>query len=73
MPDTHVTPSTHLAPDADWTTSSHSGGGNACVQSVHLVHRVGIRDSKTTSGPALLVEPGAWCSFVSALQGGDLG
>ncbi|MER5769833.1 DUF397 domain-containing protein [Streptomyces sp. NPDC001985] len=53
------------APDKAWFKSSYSGGtGNNCVEVAALTGRVGVRDSKVRSGPALVVGSAAWASFV---------
>ncbi|MDT3397341.1 DUF397 domain-containing protein [Streptomyces sp. B1866] len=67
------------APDltgADWFTSSYSSGnGQNCVEVADLTRasygRVAVRDSKNPTGPALLVPPGAWGSFVATVKGGE--
>ncbi|MFJ9380553.1 DUF397 domain-containing protein [Streptomyces sp. NPDC101455] len=58
--------STDLAPEGVWFKSSYSTpeGGN-CVEIANLNTEVGIRDSKNSAGPALLVPAGAWSAFVS--------
>jgi hypothetical protein len=58
--------STNLAPEGVWFKSSYSSpeGGN-CVEIADLNTEVGIRDSKNTAGPALVVPAGAWSAFVS--------
>ncbi|MFC5153701.1 DUF397 domain-containing protein [Streptomyces amakusaensis] len=60
------TPATEPAPESAWFKSSYSDGtGNSCVEVAALVGRVGVRDSKLQSGPALVVPSAAWSSFVA--------
>ncbi|MFF5583238.1 DUF397 domain-containing protein [Streptomyces hygroscopicus] len=58
-----------------WFTSSYSNNGGACVEvAANLVASRGVvpvRDSKDPHGPALMFEPTAWSSFVSALRRGE--
>ena len=58
--------STELAPEGAWFKSSYSTGeGGNCVEVADLNTEVGIRDSKNSAGPALVVPAGAWSAFVS--------
>lgn len=61
-------------PDAFWRKSSHSGNnGGDCLEVVDgLPNAIPVRDSKNPTGPALIVTPAAWSSFVSAIQRGEL-
>lgn len=58
-----------------WFTSSYSDNGGACVEvAANLVALRGVvpvRDSKDPHGPALMFEPTAWSSFVSAVRRGE--
>ncbi|MGH3925409.1 MAG: DUF397 domain-containing protein [Pseudonocardiaceae bacterium] len=59
---------------AVWQTSSRSnGGGYDCVEVAVVPGRVGVRDSKDRSGPALALSPSAWRAFVGDLQRGEFG
>ncbi|MGW1978582.1 DUF397 domain-containing protein [Streptomyces sp. NPDC001889] len=59
------TPAIAPAPENAWFKSSYSGDtGNNCVEVAALTGRVGVRDSKVRSGPALVVGSAAWASFV---------
>ncbi|MEU9089704.1 DUF397 domain-containing protein [Streptomyces sp. NPDC048428] len=51
---------------ATWHKSSYSdGGANNCVEvSDTFPALVPVRDSKTPTGPALVIGPGAWSAFV---------
>ncbi|MBU3863569.1 DUF397 domain-containing protein [Streptomyces sp. 4503] len=71
---------TLIAPDlagiADWYKSSYSNGsGNNCVEVADLsgtsYDGIAIRDSKDPDGPALLVAPDGWTSFISSVKGGE--
>lgn len=53
-----------------WRKSSYSGNeGGSCVE-VTNAHptAVPVRDSKNPHGPALLIPPAAWTSFISAIK-----
>ncbi|AHH16493.1 hypothetical protein NONO_c16920 [Nocardia nova SH22a] len=53
---------------AHWFTSSHSGGGQECVEVAFLSEGfVGVRDSKDRTGPALIFTPSEWDAFTSAV------
>ncbi|WP_405481949.1 DUF397 domain-containing protein [Streptomyces anulatus] len=66
-------PSTSSNDARSWFKSSHSGGNTTeCVEAAHLGEATAIRDSKATEEGSLLFRPGAWSSFVSALQDGRL-
>ncbi|WP_083864708.1 DUF397 domain-containing protein [Nocardia brevicatena] len=57
---------------ASWYKSSHSAGGNECVEVAHLNGgRVGVRDSKSPNGPALVFTPAQWDSFLSGATNGE--
>lgn len=47
-------------PGGAWRKSSHSGGGNDCVEVALLAERVGVRDSKDPEGGLLNVSPAVW-------------
>ncbi|MFM9371067.1 DUF397 domain-containing protein [Streptomyces sp. Da 82-17] len=60
--------------DARWRRSSRSTGMNNCVETAPirrgpLADRLAVRDSKRTSGPALLFTAAAWDSFLAAVRG----
>ncbi|MCO8301416.1 DUF397 domain-containing protein [Streptomyces sp. RKCA744] len=58
-----------------WFKSSYSDNGGQCVEvAANLVASRGVvpvRDSKDPHGPALMFEPTAWSSFVSAVRRGE--
>ncbi|MFC6080713.1 DUF397 domain-containing protein [Sphaerisporangium aureirubrum] len=48
--------------------------GGDCVEIAALSHgRVGIRDSKNLTGPALIFAPAAWSTFHKSLAADDFG
>ncbi|TKA12687.1 DUF397 domain-containing protein [Actinacidiphila oryziradicis] len=57
--------------EAQWVTSSYSGGGNDCIQAAALPRGLhAVRDSKNPAGPALLMERAVWQSFVQGVRSG---
>ncbi|WP_280235729.1 DUF397 domain-containing protein [Nocardia cyriacigeorgica] len=60
--------------EADWFTSTRSVGGNDCVEVAHLDRgRVGVRDSKNPTGPALVFTPSVWDTFLAHTRSGEFG
>ncbi|MGW2602655.1 DUF397 domain-containing protein [Streptomyces klenkii] len=61
---------------AVWAKSSYSNAAGNCVEVAGLAQdaptRIGIRDSKDTTRPALQVQPGAWTSFLHEVRSGRL-
>ncbi|MET9026199.1 DUF397 domain-containing protein [Nocardia sp. NPDC004168] len=58
--------------EAKWFKSSRSGGDKACVEVAFLAGgRVGVRDSKNPTGPALVFTPGEWNTFTTGITAGD--
>ncbi|MGW4421446.1 DUF397 domain-containing protein [Streptosporangium sp. NPDC004631] len=57
---------------AAWKKSSRSGdsGGNCVEVAGNLPGVVAVRDSKNPTGPALLLSPDAWESFIGSLKSG---
>ncbi|MBF4997810.1 DUF397 domain-containing protein [Nocardia sp. BSTN01] len=54
---------------AHWFTSSHSAGGQDCVEVAFLAEGpVGVRDSKDRTGPALIFTPTEWDAFTSTVK-----
>ncbi|MBL1077039.1 DUF397 domain-containing protein [Nocardia sp. 2] len=54
-----------------WFKSTHSGGTQDCVEIAHLAHgRVGIRDSKHPTGPALTFAAHEWDAFTASVKAG---
>ncbi|MGA5134483.1 DUF397 domain-containing protein [Streptomyces blastmyceticus] len=63
-----------VVPEGAWFKSSYSGPGNACVELADVIGRVGVRDSKWKTGPALVLASAAWAAFLADVQrGGRLG
>ncbi|WP_280247505.1 DUF397 domain-containing protein [Nocardia abscessus] len=57
---------------AQWFKSSHSGGGQECVEVAWLDGgMVGVRDSKNPTGPALVFSPSEWIGFTAGVAGGE--
>ncbi|MGW5142268.1 DUF397 domain-containing protein [Nocardia beijingensis] len=55
-----------------WFKSSHSSGGQDCVEVAHLAGgMVGVRDSKNPTRPALVFAPGEWDAFTAGVVGGE--
>jgi hypothetical protein len=55
-----------------WRKSSHSSAGN-CVEVAHLAGgRVGLRDSKNSSGPVLALTQGSWDAFITGVKHGQM-
>ncbi|MFE9321308.1 DUF397 domain-containing protein [Nocardia sp. NPDC052278] len=58
--------------NAKWFKSSRSGGDKACVEVAFLSNdRVGVRDSKNPSGPALTFSSAEWSAFMAAATRGE--
>ncbi|WP_433522447.1 DUF397 domain-containing protein [Nocardia pseudovaccinii] len=56
----------------NWFKSSYSEGSGQCVEVAWLDGgRVGIRDSKNPTGPALVFTPGEWDAFAAGVQDGE--
>jgi hypothetical protein len=59
-------------PGAQWFKSTHSGGGESCVEVAWLGSGlVGVRDSKDPTGPALILAPGQWDAFTAGVMDGE--
>ncbi len=59
-----------VADETSWFKSSYStqDNGGGCVSIAVLPGAVGIRDSKHTNGPALVVPVTAWASFTHEIR-----
>ncbi|MFF4225865.1 DUF397 domain-containing protein [Streptomyces abikoensis] len=71
MPSIRTVDQTHAA----WVKSSYSNAGQNCVEVAGAVGRsglIGVRDAKDKAGPAILLEPAAWASFVEEVRSGRL-
>ena len=64
--------SAHRWSQANWFKSSRSAVNGACVEVAFAGHTVGVRDSKTVSGPVLEFRSEAWTAFVEAVCEGRL-
>jgi hypothetical protein len=57
---------------ARWFKSSRSKDATACVEAAFLHDgRVGVRDSKNPSGPALVFTPAEWDAFLGGARDGE--
>ena len=54
---------------SDWRTSSHSGGGNQCVEVAVLPGgHVAVRDTKNRAAGMHVFSVAAWTAFVAAIK-----
>jgi len=56
-----------------WRTSSHSTGGNDCVEVAQAGTSCLVRDSKNPGSARLAVTPQAWAAFTGAIKHGAHG
>ncbi len=58
---------------AQWRKSSYSGGnGGTCVEvTTNLPGIVAVRDSKNPAGPALILAPDEWRTFLHGIKRGE--
>ncbi len=62
------TPHPRLA-HANWRTSTYSGASGECVEVAGLTDGGwAVRDSKNSTGPALIVESSAWAAFAMGVR-----
>ncbi|MFV2021838.1 DUF397 domain-containing protein [Micromonospora sp. LOL_023] len=59
---------TEHTPTRDWFKSSRSASNAACVEVRLSADTIGVRDSKSVSGPALAFDPAAWTGFLTTLK-----
>ncbi|WP_235926730.1 DUF397 domain-containing protein [Actinokineospora pegani] len=57
---------------AVWRKSSHSGGGNDCVELVVSRSGAAVRDSKNTESGHLAFADVEWAEFLNEVKGGVL-
>ncbi|WP_329151234.1 DUF397 domain-containing protein (plasmid) [Streptomyces niveus] len=57
---------------ASWFKSTYSAPNNECVEVADLAAGIGVRDSKTTGGPVMVVGAGAFAALVDGLRDGIL-
>jgi hypothetical protein len=64
---------TSKLPSATWRKSSHSGdeGGN-CIELADLDSAIGIRDSKNSDGPALVIRRREFGALLARVKSGEL-
>lgn len=55
---------------AVWRKSSHSGGGQQCVEFADLGAVTAVRDSKNPDGPVLQFPRSAMTAFLTAVKTG---
>jgi hypothetical protein len=53
-----------------WRKSSHSGGGNQCVEVAKVGAAVAIRDSKNPGGGHLVIGAAEWQAFLDRAKQG---
>jgi hypothetical protein len=51
-----------------WRKSSHSMANGHCIEIARIAGGVGVRDSKVTDGPVLVVGPEAWAAFLKDVR-----
>jgi hypothetical protein len=56
-----------------WRKSSHSTGGNDCVEVTQAGTSCLVRDSKDPDGAHLAVRPQAWAAFIGDIKDGAHG
>ncbi|MFE0023864.1 DUF397 domain-containing protein [Amycolatopsis sp. NPDC059021] len=61
MPDTELS-------RAHWRKSSHSGGGNDCVEIAFVGGDAAVRDSKDPEGGAFRLPASGWQGLLAALR-----
>ncbi|GAB3723349.1 DUF397 domain-containing protein [Amycolatopsis oliviviridis] len=62
-----MTPNDDLS-QARWFKSSHSGGGNDCVEVAFTGSGAALRDSKDPEGGAFRLSPQAWSGLLGAVR-----
>ena len=53
-----------------WRKSSHSGGGNDCVEIATVAVGTAVRDSKNPDGPRLSFGSAGWATFLGRARTG---
>jgi len=56
---------------AQWRKSTHSGGGNQCVEVAQVGAAVAVRDSKNPDAGYLAFDTAAWKAFVANAKRGN--
>jgi hypothetical protein len=63
-----ATPDTDLS-RATWRKSTYSNNGGACVEvAANIPGFVAVRDSKDSSGPALVFSAASWQAFIRTVK-----
>jgi hypothetical protein len=55
-----------------WRKSSHSGGGNDCVEVAFAGSGTAVRDSKDPDGGAFTLPSASWLGLLDVARSGDL-
>ncbi|HKN95995.1 MAG TPA: DUF397 domain-containing protein [Pseudonocardiaceae bacterium] len=58
--------------EARWRKSSHSGGGNDCVEIAEDAAGTAVRDSKNPDGPRLRFGAADWSAFLDGVSSAPL-
>ncbi|MFF8464869.1 DUF397 domain-containing protein [Streptomyces albidoflavus] len=58
--------------NAQWRTSTYSAANNECVEVALGATWVGVRDTKTPDGPALLLSGRTWTTALHAVSTGTI-
>jgi hypothetical protein len=59
-------------PDAQWRTSTRSGGNGNCVEVAFVdADTIAVRDSKDRGGAVLTFTPGEWDAFMAGAHDGE--
>lgn len=56
------------APRAQWRKSSRSNGAQNCVEIAHMRNMTAVRDSKSPTGPILMLSPDGFEAFLLNTQ-----
>ncbi|PXY33051.1 DUF397 domain-containing protein [Prauserella endophytica] len=59
-------------PGLEWRKSTHSGGGNDCVEVAFTPDGAALRDSKNPAAGLLTLPSAGWDALLSAVRSGEL-
>lgn len=59
------------SPQPEWRRSSHSGGGNNCVEAAQIGAAVAVRDSKNSEGRPVTLPSSAWRALIGQMKDGE--